>query len=1195
METLRPSPGRAAGKDFSRLFSPFSLPARCSPLSPVRSPPPSPCRFFLTCLPSGDLFFFCFSSFSVPPLQILMRFVWFFICRFLGIAPCLPLLTEQWKRCCFLWVRVVMDDDDDESCLLDLIGDPQALNYFLHGPSSKSSNEDLTNAEYSVANSNSIFANSNNTDPKSSVKGVSSQLGEGPSDGLQLSSSLQFLEDELVSSPLPDLTEDQPFDILQKSLQEANITEQTLAEEAYLDASVGSSQQFAQAQLHPSSSASFTQASNVSNYSGQTLQPIGVTQVVQQPVGASFASNTVGVQHGFMQHVGISVPSQHLSNSSQISGSGQIQLIGSFSNQPSMMTINNLDGSQIILKGNGQQTPANMSSGLLVHRQTPNGNSLFGNSNSSPVAQPVTVPFNSTNFQTSLPVHNIIIQRGLAPNSNKVPVNIQPKPVQMGQQTAYNVNNLGIQQHHVQQGIPFASANSPQSSVVGPHMSVNIVNQQNTRKTVTPQAVSNAGGSIVIHSPMGQPHAPQNQFLIPTSLSVNSNSVHHVQAINGQLLQTQPSQLVPSQVSAEHVMLNRNSTNMLRANQSYSGQILNNQNTAVQLVSGQTFTAPGNQVIVNHGTSQIVGGQVPLQQASPTVLHLSPSQANVSQGRSSFTSMSPGQSAVSNMSASNRFAVASSSGSVHPSLGPSVQSVASGGNFTGDQLTQNRTQVPISASHRLPASSSKSVSTFSHTSVGVTQQQFAFGQKSLNQTSPVSASKTQDNLRQPQLTSLLSNTLSGQDSGGKIVQQPLGTAQPQEKVIGSSSVQQSIQVDGHLVGQKRPAAKQLTKGAFILQQLQKDQMHAVTPDKSQFRSLNDAVQRLLSYHVCQGSLPTEEDLRKVDSEFETVATQLLKRTQAMLNKYRCLLIEDAMRINPSAEMVMIDRMFNQEERASLTRDKRLALVDPDGYQADFCCSAKQFDKAVEEAQSSKSDHQPSKTLPSRSQTTKTQARDRPKSSSAESTNHSKLPLVPNNVVTPQEGIASAKKSESLTKALKLEKANCSSESQYMALSEEKLAAKDLAKSTENSLSSEDLSKTVSRAGPGTHNKITRNTVQPFSKVTCNNSLQDKTLRSSPKNEVLHPDNRKGSGEPQQDLLLSKSLETTFKNILELKRGGRQPQNEATSSGSVELEFPNFSPIASQENCLEKFIPDHSEGVVETDSILEAAVNSILEC
>lgn len=609
-------------------------------------------------------------------------------------------------------------DDDDDSCLLDLIGDPQALNYFLHGPSNKSSSDDLTNAGYSAANSNSIFANSSNADPKSSLKGVSNQLGEGPSDGLPLSSSLQFLEDELESSPLPDLSEDQPFDILQKSLQEANITEQTLAEEAYLDASIGASQQFAQAQLHPSSSASFTQASNVSNYSGQTLQPIGVTHV---PVGASFASNTVGVQHGFMQHVGISVPSQHLSNSSQISGSGQIQLIGSFANQPSMMTINNLDGSQIILKGSGQQAPSNVSGGLLVHRQTPNGNSLFGNSSSSPVAQPVTVPFNSTNFQTSLPVHNIIIQRGLAPNSNKVPVNIQPKPIQMGQQNTYNVNNLGIQQHHVQQGISFASASSPQGSGVGPHMAVNIVNQQNTRKPVTSQAVSSAGGSIVIHSPMGQPHAPQSQFLIPTSLSVSSNSVHHVQTINGQLLQTQPSQLVSGQVASEHVMLNRGSSNMLRTNQPYSGHMLNSQSTAVQLVSGQTFAASASPVVVNHASPQIVGGQMPLQQASPTVLHLSPGQSSVSQGRPAFTTMP----SATSLSGPSRFPAVSSASTAHPSLGSAVQSAASGSNFAGDQLSQpNRTPVAASVSHRLPVSSSKSPSALSNTPGAGAQQQF---------------------------------------------------------------------------------------------------------------------------------------------------------------------------------------------------------------------------------------------------------------------------------------------------------------------------------------------------------------------------------------------------------------------------------------------------------------------------------------
>ncbi|KAF6364121.1 BRD4 interacting chromatin remodeling complex associated protein like [Rhinolophus ferrumequinum] len=1078
-------------------------------------------------------------------------------------------------------------DDDDDSCLLDLIGDPQALNYFLHGPSNKSSNDDLTNAGYSAANSNSIFANSSNADPKSSLKAVSNQLGEGPSDGLPLSSSLQFLEDELESSPLPDLSEDQPFDILQKSLQEANITEQTLAEEAYLDASIGSSQQFAQAQLHPSSSASFTQASNVSNYSGQTLQPIGVTHV---PVGASFASNTVGVQHGFMQHVGISVPSQHLSNSSQLSGSGQIQLIGSFGNQPSMMTINNLDGSQIILKGSGQQAPSNVGGGLLVHRQTPNGNSLFGNSSSSPVAQPVTVPFNSTNFQTSLPVHNIIIQRGLAPNSNKVPINIQPKPIQMGQQNTYSVNNLGLQQHHVQQGISFASASSPQGSIVGPHMSVNIVNQQNTRKPVTSQAVSSAAGSIVIHSPMGQPHAPQSQFLIPTSLSVSSNSVHHVQTINGQLLQTQPSPLISGQVAAEHVMLNRNSSNMLRTNQPYSGQMLNNQNAAVQLVPGQTFATSGSPVIVNHASPQIVGGQMPLQQASPTVLHLSPGQSSVSQGRPGFTTMP----SVTSMSGPSRFPVVSSSSSAHPSLGSAVQSGASGSNFAGDQLTQpNRTPVPVSVSHRLPVSSSKSTSTFSNTPGAGTQQQFfcQAQKKSLNQTSPISASKTPDGLRQAQIPGLLSTVLPGQDSGSKVIPASLGTAQTQqEKGVGSSPGQPAVQVDGHSGGQKRPATKQLTKGAFILQQLQRDQAHAVTPDKSQFRSLSDAVQRLLSYHVCQGSMPTEEDLKKVDNEFETVATQLLKRTQAMLNKYRCLLLEDAMRINPSAEMVMIDRMFNQEERASLSRDKRLALVDPEGFQADFCCSLK-LDKAAHETQFSRSDQHGSKTTSSLHLTAKAQSRDRAKPGMAEPTNHDQFHLVPNHIVVSAEGNIS-KKTECLGRALKYDKGGLV---QYRSASEEKTSRRDSMKSSECSPGPDGHRKTSSRPDHGTESKLSSILVDSHLEMTCNNSFQDKTLRNSPKNEVLHTDVMKGSGEPQPDLQLTKSLETTFKNILELKKAGRQPQSDPTVSGSVELDFPNFSPMASQENCLEKFIPDHSEGVVETDSILEAAVNSILEC
>lgn len=890
-----------------------------------------------------------------------------------------------------------------------------------------------------------------------------------------------------------------------------------------------------------------------------------------------------------MQHVGISVPSQHLPNSSQISGSGQIQLIGSFGNQPSMMTINNLDGSQIILKGSGQQAPSSVSGGLLVHRQTPNGNSLFGNPTSSPGAQPVTVPFNSTNFQASLPVHNIIIQRGLAPNSNKVPINIQPKPIQMGQQSTYNVNSLGLQQHHVQQGISFASASSPQGSVVGPHMSVNIVNQQNARKPVTSQAVSSAGGSIVIHSPMGQPHTPQSQFLIPTSLSVSSNSVHHVQTINGQLVQTQPSQLISGQVASEHVMLNRNSSNMLRTNQPYAGQMLNNQSAAVQLVSGQTFATSGSPVIVNHASPQIVGGQMPLQQASPTVLHLSPGQSSVSQGRPGFATMA----SVSSMSGPARFPAVSSASTAHPTLGPAVQSGASGSNFTGDQLTQaNRTPVPVSVSHRLPVSASKSPSTLSSTPG--TQQQFfcQAPKKCLNQTAPIPTpiptSKTTDSLRQPQIPGLLSTALPGQDCGSKIMPAPLGTTQPQqENSVGSSPSQTAVQVDSHS-GQKRPAAKQLTKGAFILQQLQRDQAHAVTPDKSQFRSLTDTVQRLLSYHVCQGSMPTEEDLSKVDSEFEEVATQLLKRTHAMLNKYRSLLLEDAMRINPSAEMVMIDRMFNQEERASLSRDKRLALVDPEGFQADFCCSFK-LDEAAPETPLDRSDQHRSKTS-SLHQVPRAQSRDRAKPGVAEATNHDQFHLVPNHIVVSAEGNIS-KKSEGHSRTLKFDKGVLG---QYRGPPEDKGGRRDPAKASGCSPGPEGHRKTLPRPDHGSESKLPGILASSHMEMPCLDSFQDKALRNSPKNEVLHTDIMKGSGEPQPDLQLTKSLEKTFKNILELKNAGR-PQNDPAASGAVDLDFPSFSPMASQENCLEKFIPDHSEGVVETDSILEAAVNSILEC
>lgn len=262
----------------------------------------------------------------------------------------------------------------------------------------------------------------------------------------------------------------------------------------------------------------------------------------------------------------------------------------------------------------------------------------------------------------------------------------------------------------------------------------------------------------------------------------------------------------------------------------------------------------------------------------------------------------------------------------------------------------------------------------------------------------------------------------------------------------------------------------------------------------------------------------------------------------------------------------------------------------EGFQADFCCSFKP-DKAAQETQFGRSDQHGGKTTSSLHLTAKAQSRDRAKLGMAEPVNHDQFHPVPNHIVVSAEGNIS-KKTECLGRALKFDRVGLV---QYRSASEEKTSRRDTMKGSECAPVPEGPRKTSSRPDHGTESKLSSTLADSHLEMTCNNSFQDKTLRNSPKNEVLHTDIMKGSGEPQPDLQLTKSLETTFKNILELKKAGRQTQSDPAISGSVELDFPNFSPMTSQENCLEKFIPDHSEGVVETDSILEAAVNSILEC
>ncbi|XP_056424150.1 BRD4-interacting chromatin-remodeling complex-associated protein-like [Hyla sarda] len=1032
-------------------------------------------------------------------------------------------------------------DDDDDSGLLDFIGDPQALNYFLHGSGCKPGEE--LNTDFSASNSNSIFANSSLTDSKSSIKSVQSLADEESTDGLQLSNNIQFFEDELESSSIPDLSED----ILQKSLQEANITEQILAEEAYLDASVAASQQFANALHHALSSASLTQVSNTASYSGQTLHPIGVTHM---PVGASFASNTLGVQHGFMQPVGI-IPSQHIPTSSH-SGSGQIHLIGSINNQSPVMTINNPDGSQIILKSGQQAPPSSTSGGVLVQSHTQNGSTMFSSPNVSPAGQQVTVPFSSGNFQTSLPVHNIIIHRGPAPNASKGPINIQPKPMQVGQQMSYSVSNLGMH-HHRHQGAHCVPGNSAQS----PSMDQQIpITHQRSHKASSQQP----GSSIVIHSPLGEAHAHHNQFFIPAGLSINSSSLQHIQAINAQFVQTQSSHLGPHQVPTEHIMLNRNTGGMIRPSQHYSGQMLHSPGTAVQLVSGQTFSSSGGQVFLNHGPSQIVGGQV--AQVSPTLLHLSPGQGNKAQGGST-------SSGCSNMTTTNRFTVVNPS-TVLQGMGPSFQSPGSGDSY-GDQ--QNDRHHPVSNETHLPGSNTKSNSTFC---------------SNTNSKQPFSCSQSQKNILNHHSAGSLMKNQEGQsnttDHGPVSRHLHHHLSLSKEALMGL----QNAEVEGRTVVLKRPATKQHTKEALFLQHMHKEQEHSLLPDRSGFKSLDNACERLFPYHVFQGSLPSEEDLHQVDNEFETAATHLLKKTQAMLNKYRLLLLDDAMRIEPSAEMVMLDRMFNQEERAMLTREKRMALVDPDAYLTEFCCINKfqesSTDEKVLSSQDMDADADPSS--PDACPTVNDSDEDKTDVGKV----HDEPFSVPKNNSPSHKPNDTSKDKDSLNTDSMLKNTSLLPQKQLF-VSLYKLKRKYTECSSDPDASCETSEKPDSVA----------NSSSPIPVSDSNRDAGDverpqgKTAGPSQDAACKPRDVAASPGKPFKTSMPSEAVKATVRNVLELKLSAKHFKSETSSSDSAELQFVKPSAPTLEENCVDKPISEAREGAAETDLVLEAAVNSILEC
>uniref|UniRef100_A0A8C4JS00 BRD4 interacting chromatin remodeling complex associated protein n=1 Tax=Dromaius novaehollandiae TaxID=8790 RepID=A0A8C4JS00_DRONO len=874
---------------------------------------------------------------------------------------------------------------------------------------------------------------------------------------------LDFLEDDILGSPsgggaaLP--SSEQPCDILQQSLQEANITEQTLEAEAELD--LGS---FQLPTLQPVVQAAADGAPQIFSGGADLIglqQPAVLTHqaLVQPSVGADVVNKAISVQP-FLQQVGLgNVTIQPISNLQGLPngspggtlGLGPIQVVGQ-----QVMAINQ-SAQQIIAKqvqpsqvaampvGSYIAQPAPeqqqvtlastgvspQNAGLVIQKNLPavatttlNGNSMFGSVSGAQGSQPLTV---TSNLSSPLvQAQNVIIHR--------TPTPIQPKPAGVLQQKLYQItpkpfgsnnatltiqNEAALQQQKAQQNLTFMAGKPGQNVVLSGFpqgLPANVFKQPPPQQPALNKPMSvqllNQGSSIVIPAQ----HVPQavlqgqNQFLLPGQLA-GASAVQIPQQLSALPAGMGGQILAASHPGGQaHIIASQGPGGQLIANQALPAQILTNQNLAGQLNLGQVLASQNA-----HGTAHILSAPIQLQPGQvgqPALFQMPVSLAGglTTQSQPSLAGgaiSQPGQTVIQGVTLPSQVAMLNAAESLSPAVGipasastpaggaglrgapggrsrgkaaadapggrskegvrlqglqsrssarvrgPQRRSGAGGGARAGPRA---RTNVSLFASlFQLPAGQQKLPGASPSHSLPppplgespqlqpghLAQLQSPPPPRPPSQPQPLSRppSETTQSISEQSQPSPSRFTLPNSPEAGRIpgaTGRRIPPAPRTRRAAVSRLLFLSPQYDGKLGSLKKGPTLQPSKEPRRCrcagEQLHKHQGAVLHPDyKTSFRSFEDALQRLLPYHVYQGMLPSAQDYRKVDEEFEVVSTQLLKRTQAMLNKYRLLLLEESRRVSPSAEMVMIDRMFIQEEKTMLALDKQLAKEKPDEY------------------------------------------------------------------------------------------------------------------------------------------------------------------------------------------------------------------------------------------------------------------------
>ncbi|XP_010014906.1 PREDICTED: glioma tumor suppressor candidate region gene 1 protein, partial [Nestor notabilis] len=475
-------------------------------------------------------------------------------------------------------------DDEDGRCLLDVICDPQALNDFLHG-SEKIDSDDLLDNTGDAASS--FFEGAGLHVQESSGNHLSTEQNQPAA-----SVDLDFLEDDILGSPsstganLPN--SDQPCDILQQSLQEANITEQTLEAEAELD--LGS---FQLPTLQPVVQAAADGTPQIFSGGADLIglqQPTVLTHqaLVQQSVGADVVNKAISVQP-FLQQVGLgNVTIQPISNlqglpngsPSGALGIGPIQVVGQ-----QVMAINQ-SAQQIIAKQVQPSQVATMPVGSYITQPAPEQQQVtLASTGVSPQGAGLVIQKNLPTVATttlngnSIPLvqaQNVIIHR--------TPTPIQPKPAGVLQQKLYQITPK-----------PFGSNNTTLTI-----QNEAALQQQKAQQNLTFMA-SKPGQNVVLSGfPQG---LPANVFKQPPPQQQLPQQLSALQAnMGGQILTTSH----PG--GQAHIITSQGPGGQLLTNQALPAQLLTNQNITSQLNLGQVLTSQSA-----HGTAHILSAPIQLQ------------------------------------------------------------------------------------------------------------------------------------------------------------------------------------------------------------------------------------------------------------------------------------------------------------------------------------------------------------------------------------------------------------------------------------------------------------------------------------------------------------------------------------------------------------------------------------------------------